>query len=112
MGCSLEEAQAFADAYSSGFKGIAKFKAKGSAFVRKNGYIVLCPITGHKTYWWDHNIWLKRQASYTPEFWEVYRAEHKGTNDSIADEVRKHFQAVSKWDRKALNSVTQGEPLP
>lgn len=108
MGCSLEEAQKFADAYSSGFKGIAKFKAKGSAFVRKNGYIVLCPVTGHKTYWWDHNVWLKRQSSYTQEFWEDYREHHKGTNDAIADEVRKHFQAASKWDRKALNSVTQG----
>lgn len=108
MGCSLEEAQAFADAYSSGFKGIAKFKAKGSAFVRKNGYIVLCPITGHKTYWWDHNVWLKRQSFHTQEFWEDYREHHKGTNDAVADEVRKHFQAASKWDRKALNSVTQG----
>lgn len=108
MGCSLEEAQKFADAYANGFKGIAKFKTKGSAFVRKNGYIILCPITGHKTYWWDHNVWLKRQSSYTQEFWEDYREHHKGTNDTIADEVRKHFQAVSKWDRKALNSVTQG----
>ena len=108
MGCSLEEAQAFADAYSSGFKGIAKFKAKGSAFVRKNGYIVLCPITGHKTYWWDHNVWLKRQSSYTQEFWEDYREHHKDTGDFIALEVKKHFQAASKWDRKALNSVTQG----
>lgn len=108
MGCTIEEAQAFADAYAEGFKGIAKFKAKGSSYVRKYGHIVLCPITGHKTYWWDHNVWTARQQTYTQEFWEDYRNNHKGTGDSIALEVKTHFQAASKWDRKALNSVTQG----
>lgn len=108
MGCTLAEAQAFANAYANGFKGIAKFKAKGSYYVRKYGHIVLCPITGHKTYWWDHDIWLARQQSYTQEFWNDYKKNHKGTGDSVALEVKRHSQAASKWDRKALNSVTQG----
>ena len=30
MGCSLEEAQEFKNAYDSGFPGIAEFKKKGS----------------------------------------------------------------------------------
>lgn len=108
MGCTIEEAQKFADAYNEGFKGIAKFKAKGSKLVRQNGYIELNPITGHKTYWWDHQHWINRQKSFTSEFWENYRNYHKGTNDAVAQEVKKHFKAASKWDRKALNSVTQG----
>ena len=108
MGCTLAEAQAFADAYANGFKGIAKFKAKGSYYVRKYGHIVLCPITGHKTYWWDHDMWLTRQKSYTQEFWNDYKKNHKGTGDSVVLEVKRHSQAASKWDRKALNSVTQG----
>ena len=108
MGCTLAEAQAFADAYANGFKGIAKFKAKGSYYVRKYGHIVLCPITGHKTYWWDHDMWLARQKSYTQEFWNDYKKNHKGTEDSVALEVKRHSQTASKWDRKALNSVTQG----
>lgn len=108
MGCTLAEAQAFADAYANGFKGIAKFKAKGSYYVRKYGHIVLCPITGHKTYWWDHDMWLAKQQSYTQEFWDDYKKNHKGTGDSVALEVKRHSQAASKWDRKALNSVTQG----
>ena len=108
MGCTLAEAQAFADAYANGFKGIAKFKAKGSYYVRKYGHIVLCPITGHKTYWWDHDMWLSRQQSYTQEFWNDYKKNHKGTGDSVALEVKRHSQAASKWNRKALNSVTQG----
>lgn len=108
MGCSIEKAQAFADAYNNGFKGIAKFKIKGSKFVRSHGYIVLNPITGHKTYWWDWNEWCERQKSFTKEFWDDYRLNHKGTGDEIAQMVSMHFKAASKWDRKALNSVTQG----
>lgn len=108
MGCSIEEAEAFANAYNKGFPGIAKFKEQGSKFVRSNGYIILCKETGHKTFWWDWKYWKEKQASFTPEFWEEYRTYHKGTGDSVALMVREHFQAASKWDRKALNSVTQG----
>lgn len=108
MGCSLEEAQAFKDAYAKGFPGIAKFKQKGSKFVRDNGYILMCKFSGHKMYWWDHKEWLERQKSFTQEFWEDYRTNHKGTGDYIAQEVSMHFKAASKWDRLALNSVTQG----
>lgn len=125
MGCSYQEAQEFADAYNSGFKGIAKFKEKGSKFVRSNGYILLNPKTGHKTYWWDWDKWVERQKSFTPEFWENYkvikekknRAKANGkpvhyymTNEEarVNDMVSMHFKAAALWDRKALNSVTQG----
>lgn len=108
MGCTMEEAEAFANAYAKGFPGIAAFKAQGSKNVREKGYILLCKETGHKTWWWDHEEWKKRQNSFTSDFWEEYRAKHKGTGDEIATMVSKHFRAASKWDRKALNSVTQG----
>ena len=107
LGCSLEEAEAIANAYLSGFPGIAKFKSEGSKAVRKNGYVLMCKYTGHKMYWWDHNKWLERQKSFTQEFWEEYRNYHKGTGDNIAEMVTKHFKAASKWDRMALNAPTQ-----
>ena len=108
LGCSLDEAEKIAEAYWKGFKGIADFKKKGSDFVRKNGYIVMCHYSGHKMFWWDHDKWLERQKTFTQEFWEDYREHHKGTGDLVAQEVREHFQVASKWDRMALNSVTQG----
>ena len=111
MGCTLEEAQNFANAYASGFPGIAKFKSEGSKFVRKNGYILMCKYSGHKMYWWDHDKWLERQKSFTQDFWEDYRKNHKGTGDDIALMVSKHFKAASKWDRMALNSPTQGSGI-
>ena len=111
MGCSLEEAVAFKNAYDSGFPGIAEFKKKGSQFVRKNGYILMCAYSGHKMFWWDHDKWLDTQKSFTQEFWEDYRNNHKGTGDYVAQEVRQHFQAASKWDRMALNAPTQGSGI-
>ena len=108
MGCSMEEALKFKHAYEKGFPGIASFKSKGSKFVREHGYILMCEYSGHKMYWWDHARWLETQKSFTKEFWEEYRNNHKGTGDYIAQEVSKHFKIASKWDRYALNSVTQG----
>ena len=106
--CTLEEAEQYIRNLEKGFSGVSKFASEGSKFVRKNGYIIICPLTGHKKYWWDHNKWLERQKSFTPEFWEEYKLKHKGTGDSIAQEIRTHFQAAAKYDRDARNVVTQG----
>ena len=106
--CSEEEAKTIIKNYEEGFKGTTEFARKGSAFVRKNGYILMCKLTGHKMYWWDHKEWLERQKSFTQEFWEEYRNYHKGTGDEIAKEVSMHFRAASKWDRLARNAPPQG----
>jgi len=111
MGCTMEEALAFKQAYDSGFPGIADFKKRGSEFVRKNGYILMCQYSGHKMYWYDHAEWLERQKSFTQQFWEEYRTKHKGTDDIVAQEVSMHFKAASKYDRMALNAPTQGSGI-
>lgn len=106
--CSEEQAQAYIDALDKEFTGVSSFAKRGSKFVREHGYILICPYTGHKMYWWDWKEWKERQASFTQEFWEEYRLHHKGTGDSVALMVREHFQAAGKYDRMARNSVTQG----
>lgn len=106
--CTVEEAQGYIDALNEEFKGLSEFAKKGAKFVRQNGYILICKYTGHRMHWWDFNEWKERQRSFTQEFWEEYRNYHKGTGDAIALEVRQHFQAVSKYDRLARNSPTQG----
>lgn len=106
--CTEEEALQIVKNYEEGFKGTIEFARKGAAFVRKNGYILMCPLTGHKMHWWDHKEWLERQQSFTPEFWEEYRSKHKGTRDTIAQTVSMHFKAASKYDRLARNAPPQG----
>lgn len=111
MGCSIEEAQTFVDAYNNGFKGIAEFKKKGAQFVKSHGYVVMSPMTGHCMYWWDWENWKKEQESFNEEFWNDYRDHHKGTGDEISTMVKRHFQAGSKWERMALNAPTQGQGI-
>ena len=106
--CTEEEALQIVKNYEEGFKGTIEFARKGSAFVRKNGYILMCPLTGHKMYWWDHKEWLERQQSFTSEFWEEYRSKHKGAGDKVAQTVSTHFRAASKYDRLARNAPPQG----
>lgn len=109
LGIPVEEARQLVTNLLSGMKGLAAFKTKGSKEVRRNGYVLMMPQTGHKMYWWDHDKWLKRQKEeFTSKFWEDYRINHKDTGDAVAQKVKMHFQAASKWDRMALNGPTQG----
>lgn len=104
----MSEAEGIAKAYWKGFPGIADFKKKGAAFVKKNGYIVMCKKSGHRMNWYGHDKWIEEQNSYTQEFWEEYRLKHKGTGDYVAQAVSSHAKIGSKWERYALNAPTQG----
>lgn len=96
LGCSKKEAQEFVDAYANGFKGIAEFKKKGSLFVRNNGYIIICKLTGHRLIWEDWNKW---KAIEDDQYYEQKLSK---------SEIDEHRMAAAKWDRLALNVVTQG----
>lgn len=98
LGCSKAEAKEIAEAYNKGFPGIAKFKAKGADFVSKNGYILLCKYTGHKTYWEDFNKWREIENENPEVLANAYSKEA----------IKEHNSAASKWFRKSLNSPTQG----
>ena len=106
--CTQEDADAIIRNYEEGFKGTAEFAKRGEAFVKNNGYVLMCAKTGHKMYWWDWDVWKQRQASFDSVFWESYRSIHKPANDKIAQEVKMHFKAASKWGRMARNGPTQG----
>ena len=119
LGCSIEEARAFKEAYDKGFSGITKFKEKGSKFVREHGYVEMCKATGHRMYWYDWKHWKEVEQSFCKEYWDNYRKiKEKWKNTAphsiyepippVLLEVKEHFQAASKWDRMALNGPTQG----
>ena len=95
--------------YMKGFKGVAEFQKKQKKFVIENGYILISSVTGHKSYWWDWKHWKKRQESFTSDFWNDYRTNHKGVKgDPIATKVSTHFRVKSKYEKNACNSPLQG----
>lgn len=98
LGISISEAAKFVKAYADGFKGIAKYKACGSNFVRTHGYITICVHTGLKLYWEDWPKWREIEDMSKEE--RMYVLTKK--------ELDEHDRAGAKWDRLALNSVTQG----
>lgn len=109
IGISENEARQLVTNLLSGMKGLASFKEKAGKALMQKGYVDIMPQTGHKAYWWDYDKWKERQASFTKEFWDDYRTNHKGTGDEVAQMVKEHFQAQSKWrDRLSLNLPTQG----
>ena len=100
MGCTLEKAIAFKEAYSKGFPGIAKYKEKASKIVRNKGYILLCPITGHKTYWAGFNKWkevfeLRDIYNQIKNKYEVTYKELKVDNNAKTNRVIAMALAVS-----------------
>lgn len=117
LGCSREEAVVIEKNYYTLFQGIAKFKAEGSKLVRKNGYVLMCKLTGHKMYWWDHAQWCEEHRKFDSEFWDRYKylkgtlSEEEFKELPIRKLVSKHFKASSKWDRMALNAPTQGSGI-
>lgn len=102
LSISKEEAKIIYNNYLNTFKGITEFKKKGSAFVRQNGYVLICEHTGHKIYWEDFKKW--KAIEELPEY--IYKHEY------TSDERHEHEGAAAKWDRMALNSPTQGKKLP
>lgn len=108
LGIPVEDARKLVQNLLSGMKGLNDFKIKGSKEVRKNGYVIAMPQTGHKSYWWDFKEWNERQSTFNSDFWDDYKTNHKGTDSSIALMVKNHFKAASKYDRLSLNIPTQG----
>lgn len=98
LSISYQEAKKIEQGYFDMFKGITDFKARGSRFVRTNGYIVICKHTGHKIYWEDFKKWRKYEDMPEVQF----------DMELSKDERYEHRAAAAKWDRLALNSPTQG----
>lgn len=115
LNCSIEEAQAIADAFDSYFIGISTFAEQALKNVKALGYVLINPITGHKIYWHDWEEWKETSNKFDREYWDRYKSMKQSlspmdfNNTLIKQEVSHHFKVVSKWGRMGLNSPTQGE---
>lgn len=94
----VKEAQKLVDNCLAGLDGLRKYKEWSSKSVCDVGYITICQHTGLKTFWEDFSKWKEIEAIDSDARRYMYSKED---NDE-------HNMAKAKWQRKALNSVTQG----
>lgn len=117
LGISIEEADKIGEAYDKGFPGVTSFGKRALENVKRNGYVLINPLTGHKIYWADHSYWVLESKSFDSAFWDKYRQQKEELGPSfkyswIKRRVSLHFEAVSKQGRLGLNSPTQGGLVP
>lgn len=102
LGCTSAEAKEIANAYNSGFKGIAEFKKRGAEFLATNGYVLICKKTGHKVYWENYHKWKDMIES------PIYIQEQEYSKK----EIQELSMEYSKWaNRMSLNAPTQGSGI-
>lgn len=105
-GIPIEEAQKIYNAYMDGFQGIKAYQN----FCRKDwfnkGYILLSPITGHKTfiYDWEELKEIKEKMS-EPGYWDEYRSKKtRGEfDDPQVQEVKHFFKRKSASEKQSIN---------
>ena len=109
-GIPLAEAQVIYDSYMSGFKGVKVYQDFCRKDVMDKGYILLNPITGHKTYIYDYADLLYIHNKFDdPEFWSYYRSMKKtDPNCDTVQRVRRYFKRKSSAEKQSINYRIQG----
>lgn len=109
IGMSIDKAMEMVQGIIKGMPGMAAFKKKTTKFLKKNGYIVINPITGHRIYWPNWGVWKAEENRMDSNFWDEYRTMHQGTGDSVAEMVRRHKALGRDWfEKNVLNYPIQG----
>lgn len=109
IGLPVEKARAMVQGILKGMPGMASYKKKTAKFLKEHGYIVINPITGHRVYWPEWASWKAEEDRFDRRFWDDYAIYHKGTNDDVAQMVRRHISSGHDWfEKNVLNYPIQG----
>lgn len=93
-----------------GFPGVKKYQDYCRNSVLKDGYILICPQTGHKAYFDDIDE-LRRiyQLMHQDGFWERYKYEKRNYPDSqYVKDVKFFYRKKSQYDKNSINYRIQG----
>lgn len=109
IGMSVEKAKSMVQGILKGMPGMASYKKRAGKFLKEHGYIVINTVTGHRVYWPEWGTWKAKQDMMDRKFWDDYQIYHKGTNDEVAQMVRKHISQGHDWfEKNVLNYPIQG----
>lgn len=104
-GIPVEEAKEIYDNFMEGFPGIKRYQDYCRAAVMRDGYILLNPLTGHRTHIYDaEELKETHNKMQEPGFWEYYQNVRKrNPQDEIVQEVRHYMQRKAASEKQSIN---------
>jgi DNA polymerase-1 len=113
LGLSVEQGEKIYQAYFLAFPGLKHYFDQAKKFGLENGYVLISPVTGKKSYvdYYDDYLEMKSEVGQ-PGFWDSYK-KHKEqrtiTYSKLKDKISKYFRKKGDIERMSLNYPIQGE---
>lgn len=113
LGISLEQGNKIYDAYFIAFPGLKAYFEQAKKFGVDNGYVLISPVTGKKSYvdYYDEFLEAKKAVN-VKGFWDNYKKhkEHKtATYSKLKNQISTYFRKKGDIERMSLNYPVQGE---
>ena len=107
---SMEEAEELYNNYMESFPGIKAYQDYCKQSVFKDGYILICPQTGHKAYFdYIDKLIEIQQMMRQKNFWEKYKFEKRNYPDSeYVKNVKFFYKTKTQYEIAATNYRIQG----
>jgi len=112
----LELGDAIYSGYLKGFPGIAAYFKKVKAESLRNGYILISPRTGRKSFIWGYDKYRQLNKEINRDFWDKWKVEKQRMLDGfesakyseMKQKIKEYFNIKSEIEKKALNFPIQG----
>jgi len=112
LGLSVEQGNKIYEAYFFAFPGLKAYFDEAKKFGVENGYVLISPITGKKSYVDYYDEFTKLKNEMDRDFWDKYKKiknSNTPTATSMKDKVSKFFRKRGDIERMSLNYSIQGE---
>jgi DNA polymerase-1 len=111
LGISKEDGDRIYNAYFQAFPGLSDYFKKVKQQGLNDGYILISPITGRKSYIYFFDRYKELEAQTKGDFWERYREAKKTQSKDwpeLSKTCREYFQLKGEIERMTLNYPIQG----
>lgn len=112
LGLDIQQGQSIYDAYFKAFPGLAAYFTEAKKFGVENGYVLISPVTGKKSYVDFYDEFIKIKNEMDKDFWDKYKKIKNSdtpTAREMKDKVSKFFRKRGDIERMSLNYPIQGE---
>lgn len=112
LGISKEQGEHIYNSYFNAFPGLKDYFDTVKKFGLDNGYVLISPITGKKSYIDGFEDFKEKSSEIDKEWWNTYK-KHKEAMTPTYSKMKKQWQYISmkkgEIERMSLNYPIQGE---